>query len=97
MGVDWLDLHFRLEREFGITLTPDITQPHIARLSSDRPRKSVTAGEVLEMVVAACSAQDRPVPPSAWTRVKRCIAQTGGVSPKRIRQTSLLNEDLGLS
>ena len=94
MGVDWLDLTFRLEREFGIRLKADFSNAFTdaTTCSGQRP---MTAGDVLEMVILACEQQDRRVPHSVWNRVKRCIVHGCGAKPDIIRKTSSLVGDLG--
>lgn len=91
MGVDWLDITFRLEREFDIKLRQAFTAPFF-QARQDGARRAITCGDVCEMVIAACNEQGRPVPFSAWRRVKVCIGKGCGAKLKTVVKSASLTE-----
>lgn len=91
MGVDWLDIRFRLERRFDVRI--ELTD--FAHLRG-RDRADLTAGELFEVVCRRIRATGRDVPPSAWNGVRLELAQALNVSPLGIRRESWLVADLGM-
>jgi hypothetical protein len=90
-GVDWLDIVYRLEREFRVTLTAvDFEgQPGAARVK-------LTAGQLWELVKAKIVAADTEVPADGWERVVAVLAKALTVKPRRIAPGSRLYADLGM-
>ncbi|MCA9068990.1 MAG: hypothetical protein KDA84_08710 [Planctomycetaceae bacterium] len=91
MGVDWLDIQFRLERRFDIKLN----RMDLERLW-DEERQDLTAGDLLSLVSDTLQTQNRKVSFSAWTRVRLEVAIALGVSPQKIHRESWLIADLGM-
>ena len=92
MGVDFLDLQFRLERSFALKL-PSGWLDAIA----DPVRRDVQAGPIHAMIRRSFADDGRPLPPSAWHRVKLCIAQAGGCSPWKVGEQTWLVKELGFA
>jgi hypothetical protein len=91
VGVDWLDIRFRLERRFDVR----IEHADFDHLRG-RSRADLTAGELFEVVCVRLRSAGRPVPPSAWNGVRLELAQALNVSPLGIRRGSWLAGDLGM-
>jgi hypothetical protein len=90
-GVDWLDIVYRMEREFGITLTAaDFESQHAAA------RVALTAEQLWELVKAKIMAADGEVPADGWDRVVAVLAEALTIKPSRIAPGSRLYADLGM-
>jgi len=123
MGLDLLDITFRLERRFQINIRMDrLFEPREfrtfgfpvqvaghppqsdANISPAPPRHrllprgwDITIGEIHDRVCELLREQGRPVPFSSWRRVKICIYEGVGVSPRLITRNSWLVQDLDAS
>ena len=93
MGMDLLDLTFRLEKSFGFKTTTD----DFRTLDSGRHPWGVTAGELHLWVVQLCNDRGVKVPPSSWNRVRLELAKVAGKPPQIIRREALIVRDLGFS
>jgi hypothetical protein len=91
MGVDWLDITFRLERQFDIKFEPK-DFAHIW----DSGRRDITAEELFDVVCTRLQTEGRPVPFSAWNRVRLELARALDVPPNEIRRKKWLVSDLGM-
>jgi hypothetical protein len=94
MGVDWLDMAFRIEKSFGIKVRkgdPErlIPTPRLFGKQGARCR------DLHEMVVRLCIEQQVPVPHSSWTRVKLCIMRACRARAKKVRPEAWLVDDVG--
>jgi hypothetical protein len=91
-GVNWLDIAYRMEREFGITLTEADFEslPAAARVA-------LTAGQLWELVKAKFMAADDEVPTDGWDRVVAVLAEALTIKPSRIAPDSRLYADLGMA
>lgn len=98
MGIDFLDLYFRVEKAFDITLSR--MQPEDLGMSAEDQNAGkvppLTAGMFHDFVCGVLKKAGKPVPPSSWHRVQLCIARVGHVEIKEITR-SALSEDLGFS
>ena len=113
MGMDLLDITFRLEESFEVRLQrvdllfAERSSPPTASSGDDaipvvdyqpvRQRWDITAGEIHDRLCAILREQDRPVPFSSWRRVKKCLYEATGASPELITRNSWRVEDLGAS
>jgi hypothetical protein len=90
-AADWLAIVYRLEREFGVTLTATDFEgwPAAARVG-------LTAGQLWELVAAKARAVGRVVPAEGWDRVARALAEALSVRRRRIAPGSRLYADLGM-
>ncbi|HSI33891.1 MAG: hypothetical protein ACAI43_14930 [Phycisphaerae bacterium] len=96
MGIDFLDIVFRLEKEFSIKL------PRAALFWTDaemrlrrRERPPLTAGLLHRQLVEFLSRNRLDVPADSWERVRKCLSAALGVKEDEIRPDSRLIEDLG--
>jgi hypothetical protein len=92
LGIDFLDIVFRLEKEFRFD----------ARLQpapwDDRPVPNLTAGQLHHWVCERLMYTGRPVPSDSWPRVQRCIGEALGMPESQIldiRPEDRLVQDLG--
>jgi hypothetical protein len=92
MGVDALDICFRLEKSFGIR---KIKSSDFDRLF-EGGKADFSAGELHEWVMMICREAHVKVPPSSWHRVQFVLARALGKSPKIIRRETLVIRDLGM-
>lgn len=92
MGMEFLDITFRAEKQFGVKLR----MRDFVRLNCIPATRDPTAGELHDWICQACRAAGKPVPHSSWHRVKRIIVDATGLSPSVIRKDSLLSADLGI-
>lgn len=90
MGVDALDLVFRLEKSFEIKL------PHTDKNELFDVPVGVCAGHVHDFICKRLSEVGRPIPYSSWHRVQLCISRAVGVPPQRVKRDSRLVKDLGM-
>ena len=91
MGIEMLDIVFRLERRFGVRLEPSYFD-YLRELG----RTDITAGELFEAVGDRLRAVGRPVPANCWNGVRLELANVLLVSPLSIRRESRLHGDLGM-
>jgi hypothetical protein len=91
MGVDWLDIRFRLERQFDITFE----QTDFAHVW-ESGRRDLTAGELFDVVCVRLQSEGRPIPYSGWNRVRLELARALVVPPHHIHVDSRLVADLGM-
>jgi hypothetical protein len=90
-GMDWLDIVYRLERAFGVSLT----DADFADLSAEA-RVALTAGQLWEVVAARLRASGRDLPADGWDRVVDVLSEALNVKPIRIVPNARLYADLGM-
>ncbi|MGA2497856.1 MAG: hypothetical protein ABSH20_08950 [Tepidisphaeraceae bacterium] len=90
MGVDALDLVFRLEKSFGIKL------PYSNSAGMFDVPGGVTAGHVHDFICRRLTESGRRIPFSSWHRVQLCISRAVGVPPQQVKRESRLVKDLGM-
>ena len=88
MGIDLLDMVFRLEREFGLRVN---REDDLFQRGDD-----MTAGEVQFIVGVQLLEQGKALPDDFWPRVQRVIAKTLEIPEHQIHPTSRLFDDLGM-
>ena len=91
MGIDALDLAFRLEKRFGVRIRPGDCLPIF------QARRDLTVGGLHEVVCRRLREEGRPVPFASWNGVRLEVGKALGVSPLVIRRSSRLIADLGMS
>jgi hypothetical protein len=91
MGIDTLDIIFRLEKAFGIKIPRNV----LFEESWDWRRRDVRVGELHEQLCRRLREAGRPVPHSSWHRVKVCVAESLGVELRKINRESWLFRELG--
>jgi hypothetical protein len=94
MGIDGLDIHFRLEKEFGGKL------PHLYWSADELrmkklPRVDPTMGDIHARLCAFLAETHRPVPADSWSRVQKCIGEALAIPPEQIQPHHRLLADLG--
>jgi hypothetical protein len=92
MGIDLLDIVFRLEKRFDLK----IVNADWEDLGAKRKPWDVTAGEVHFLVAAILTEAGRPVPRSCWNGVRVCLSGALCVPPRDIKEDSWLIRDLGM-
>lgn len=91
MGVDFLDMTFRLEKSFGIQKLPISKFEFV---DNDRHRDS-EAGKVLSFVCRILVEKMR-IPHSSWHRVQLCVARACDVPRIKVKPQSWLIKDLAV-
>src|SRR5262245_9126801 len=78
-GIDWLDIGFRLEREFGVALSGT----DFAALSAEA-RAALTAGQLWGSVASRLRAAGRTPPEDGWGRLARALSEALNVPAERV-------------
>jgi hypothetical protein len=93
MGIDVLDIMFRIEKRFGIRIVgADWTD-----LVGKRSPPDITAGELWFLVAAKLHEAHLPVPRSCWNAVRVILSQALRVPPREIKKESWLIRELGMT
>ena len=98
MGIDFLDIVFRLEKSFAVKIPRGRlcwTREQVSR--GDFPNYDPTVGEIHVRMCELLGEQKRPVPSDSWQRVCRCIGDSLAVMPEMIRPEHHLIGELGAS
>ncbi|MBA4031741.1 MAG: hypothetical protein C0478_12750 [Planctomyces sp.] len=100
MGIDLLDLMFRVEREFGITLQrADLMQLLKDGNTTDPPAgtwSDIRVADFVSFVEAAISDQQAAPAPDVYNRIKKHIVECLGVEPLDVTPNAWLVRDLGM-
>ena len=94
MGVDSLDMGFRIEQAFQFKWEGTDYDRLFAYIP-DPANRDLRAGDVHHYVCTRLRELGRAIPHSSWHRVQKVLAETTGTSPKLIRPQSFLKKDLG--
>lgn len=96
MGIDYLDIAFRIEKEFGVITRGklDFSADPVEGRGRNQ-RSSVTAGALHDRVCDLLRAEGRAAPEDSWPRLQACISEALGVPLTEIRRESRLVKDLG--
>lgn len=89
MGVDFLDIQFRLEKVFGFE---DLGRSYADFLESKGV--GVTAGDLHDFVCSRLVEEGRP-PHGSWPRLKILLHDALGAKPAEVCRGSRLMADLG--
>jgi hypothetical protein len=90
-SIDWLDIVYRLQREFRIKFTGT----DFEGLSADA-RVELTAGLLWDLVAARVGGLGWEVPADGWERVVGVLSEALNVKPRQITPGSRLYADLGM-
>jgi hypothetical protein len=90
-SIDWLDIVYRLERDFGVTFTAGDFEGWSAET-----RVALTAGQLWEMVAAKLRDAGTESPPDGWERVVAVLSDALNVKPRQVTPASRLYADLGM-
>jgi hypothetical protein len=90
-GLDWLDIVWRLERQFAIHLRG----ADFERFSAEE-RNGLTAGRLWDVVVEKMRTAGIEVPGDALARVVVALSEALNVDVERIAPDSRLYADLGM-
>jgi hypothetical protein len=113
MGIDILDMTFRVEKCFAVKLSADDYE----RVSRGRMPPDISVGEVLDMIRAkggrvrtcpecSCNVRDCRQPKICpecrsligdWDSVRIIIGQVVAIDPDQVARETLLVRDLGMS
>ena len=113
MGIDFLDLNFRLEKHFRVKLTP----VDLEKLAGNRKPFDLRAGELLACIQAKrarilpecpnCGydltgntsgvCPECGLPFSEWEALRTILATVGGIERETITPESLIIKDLGFT
>ena len=97
MGIDGLDIMFRIEKAFGIR----IPRGRIYWSEEQRQLKrlpmatGLTIGDIHRRTCELLAEMNVPVPDDSWERVTQCVGGALSISPTTIRPQDRLMEDLG--
>ena len=96
MGIDGLDIVFRLEKEFSFSLRERGGNLMDASEQAIRKRPTnVTAGMIHERLCTLLKEHGREVPADSWDRVRHCIAGALGIPLEEIQRGDRIVQDLG--
>jgi hypothetical protein len=90
-GVDWLDIVYRIERAFGVSLTASDFQHW-----TPDARVGLTAGQLLELVAHKLEAAGKELPADCWNRLVLVLGDALNIRAHRIRTESRLYADLSM-
>lgn len=88
-GLDWLDVLYRIEHEFGAAFERSDFEAIPAEA-----RSQLTAGQLWDLVAAKLRQSGRPVPEDGWDRVVAVLSESLNLRRDRIAPDSRLYEDL---
>lgn len=92
MGMDLVDMQFRLEREFGVAPTND----DLEELARGYKPFDIRVGDLYVRMGNLCRSQWLPFPGDSWPRFQRILSEVTGVDAKDIQTDLLLVRDLGV-
>ena len=93
MGIDLLDICFRIEKRYHVTLDA----ADLLSLVNREPPTDITAGDLHFLVGAKLREAGRPVPRSLWNGIRIALAEGLGVTPMDIKPGSWLIKELGMT
>lgn len=104
MGLDFIDLKFRIEREFDIQLDGQELAAELVRLieMADQPAagKAVWDFTVQQLLGVVCNRiyhQHGSVPDDVWLRMVKIIVEVLYVKPEEVTPQAYLVRDLGMA
>jgi len=90
MGMDVLDISYRIEKRFGVRLEPPDLVDACEANSYD-----LTAGMLHEIVCEKCQREGLEIPTSSWTRIRLILAETLAKPVREIKRDAWLCRNLG--
>lgn len=107
MGVDLLDINFRLQREFAVEIDMHGLTSELLKLielaeseavaSGGRIERDITVQQLFSVVCNRIYHQHGSVPEDAWPRFAGIIVDVLLVRPEEVRPGAWLERDLGMS
>ena len=91
MGVDLLDLTYRIERELGFKL--DLQQIW-NEFANRRDPPDVAVGDLYEVIQRQAAAAQLSLPSDSWTRLQDIVADCLGVEVSEVTADARLIHDL---
>ncbi|MBV9121805.1 MAG: hypothetical protein JO112_00420 [Planctomycetes bacterium] len=90
-ALDWLDIVYRVQREFGVALTASDFDTRALEV-----RTNLTAGKLWELVASKLQADGRVIPRDGWDYLVALLSESLNVKTSRICPESRLYADLGM-
>ena len=105
MGIDALDIAFRLEKSFRVKLSREDSDYMYGRGKPRHEQIEPTAGEIHDRLCELLKRKGVGPPADSWVRVQTCIAEGIGrrglfgkkLRPEDVHRESFLVKDLGCS
>ena len=95
MGIDILDINFRLEKAFSLRMPWGQLVWREQNRDKHHIRIDPTVGEIYLYICEMLRGKEIPIPEDSWDRVVRCISDALGVDRSNIHPHSHLVKDLG--
>jgi acyl carrier protein len=106
MGVDFLDIRMRAEREFGVIIEGlefvrellklvELAESNAAE-SGTRVPCDITVGQMFGVICNRIYHQHGNVPEDAWPRFVAIVVEVLYVEPEEVTPEAWLNRDLGM-
>lgn len=93
MGLDFLDVSFEIEKQFGVRIVPaDL----IESSEWDAAKKDCTAGGLHRIICQKCEAEGIPVPRSSWNRMRIALMKSAGIDADEVKEGAWLIHDLDM-
>jgi hypothetical protein len=92
MGIDLLDVSFRIDREFGVDPRGD----ELRRIGLSHDPPDVTAGELHDLLCDLIRADGRMVPVDSWERLRSILSEALARDENVIHRESWLVKELGM-
>lgn len=93
MGLDFLDVVFEIEKQFGVRIcAADLTESE----EWDASKNDCTAGALHRIICRKCEEEGVPVPRSSWNRMRIALMKSAGVAADEIKEGAWLVHDLDM-
>lgn len=96
MGVDFLDLTFRVEKEFRIRFTRDENQQWVQSLLDARPVRDISVQEFVDFVEKSVLEKNPLENVDVFRRVQRHISECLFVPLEKVVPDAWMVQDLGM-
>jgi len=99
MGMDLLDLVFRLEREFDVELSHDsfaVLVRNAVKATQPGEAIDIEVVDIMVWVADRLHAEGKPVPPDLFPRIRVHICDVLGVGEDQVTKRARLVADLGM-
>lgn len=97
MGIDILDIRFRLEKRFDVALIRQQFDTDLSELWYSHQPPDITAGEMYELVLQELKRQNREVPAESWELFCSCVSESLGLAVHEIQREEWMGAELGMS
>lgn len=95
MGIDVLDLAYRIEKAFDIIWPFEVHQRMWEAAAKAKGRADLTAGELCDFIRLMLAEWNKPIPGDSWLRVQGLLGEMFDVAPETIQRDTHLRRDLG--